>query len=199
MILDIRSLSARCCSCSSSPLGGVQVRGTWRAAATRLLIINSVSVVLSQFPASAGREGGSVQRQQVRTTVLLQLGLTVLTVCCSVLQMSTCCSFFIVCRTKIDEINQRKEEELKAMNLRIQKLQTDLMAANQVRDQLHTATQCTQHLCITKYFRWKQTTFPASAVHVSRCRKGNRSLCFSQRNDDQRHKTEHKFIYSLSL
>lgn len=85
------------------------------------------------------------------------------------------------------------------MNLRIQKLQTDLMAANQVRDQLHTATQCTQHLCITKYFRWKQTTFPASAVHVSRCRKDNRSLCLSQRNNDQRHKTEHKFIYSLSL
>lgn len=52
------------------------------------------------------------------------------------------------------------------MNLRIQKLQTDLMAANQVRDQLHTATQCTQRLCITKYFRWKQTTFPTSAVHV---------------------------------
>uniref|UniRef100_A0A669EDZ4 GRIP1 associated protein 1 n=1 Tax=Oreochromis niloticus TaxID=8128 RepID=A0A669EDZ4_ORENI len=36
-------------------------------------------------------------------------------------------------RTKIDEINQRKEEELKAMNIRVQKLQTDLMAANQVR------------------------------------------------------------------
>ncbi|XP_062271311.1 GRIP1-associated protein 1 isoform X3 [Scomber scombrus] len=34
-------------------------------------------------------------------------------------------------RTKIDEINQRKEEELKATNIRIQKLQTDLMTANQ--------------------------------------------------------------------
>uniref|UniRef100_A0A3Q4GTM4 GRIP1 associated protein 1 n=1 Tax=Neolamprologus brichardi TaxID=32507 RepID=A0A3Q4GTM4_NEOBR len=34
-------------------------------------------------------------------------------------------------RTKIDEINQRKEEELKAMNIRVQRLQTDLMAANQ--------------------------------------------------------------------
>uniref|UniRef100_A0A673MCN1 GRIP1-associated protein 1-like n=1 Tax=Sinocyclocheilus rhinocerous TaxID=307959 RepID=A0A673MCN1_9TELE len=33
--------------------------------------------------------------------------------------------------TKIDEIQQRKEEELKSINLRVQKLQTDLMAANQ--------------------------------------------------------------------
>lgn len=34
-------------------------------------------------------------------------------------------------RTKIDEIQQRKEEELKSINLRVQKLQADLMAANQ--------------------------------------------------------------------
>ncbi|KAJ8257747.1 hypothetical protein GJAV_G00189240 [Gymnothorax javanicus] len=34
-------------------------------------------------------------------------------------------------RTKIDEIQQRKEEELKSMNIRIQKLQADLMTANQ--------------------------------------------------------------------
>ncbi|XP_026124893.1 GRIP1-associated protein 1-like isoform X2 [Carassius auratus] len=34
-------------------------------------------------------------------------------------------------RTKIDEIQQRKEEELKSINLRMQKVQTDLMAANQ--------------------------------------------------------------------
>lgn len=33
----------------------------------------------------------------------------------------------------------------------------------------------------------------------SRCRKDNRSLCLSQRNNDQRHKTEREFIYSLSL
>lgn len=43
-----------------------------------------------------------------------------------------------VCRTKIEEINQKKEEELKAMNIRIQKLQTDLMAANQVTPQYLT-------------------------------------------------------------
>uniref|UniRef100_A0A3P8PNE3 GRIP1 associated protein 1 n=1 Tax=Astatotilapia calliptera TaxID=8154 RepID=A0A3P8PNE3_ASTCA len=42
-------------------------------------------------------------------------------------------------RTKIDEINQRKEEELKAMNIRVQKLQTDLMAANQVRSPSQSA------------------------------------------------------------
>uniref|UniRef100_A0A8C7MGX3 GRIP1 associated protein 1 n=1 Tax=Oncorhynchus kisutch TaxID=8019 RepID=A0A8C7MGX3_ONCKI len=34
-------------------------------------------------------------------------------------------------RTKIDEIQQRKEEELKSLNIRIQKLQGDLLSANQ--------------------------------------------------------------------
>ncbi|XP_058245394.1 GRIP1-associated protein 1 isoform X3 [Hemibagrus wyckioides] len=34
-------------------------------------------------------------------------------------------------RTKIDEIQQRKEDELKSINLRVQKLQSDLMNANQ--------------------------------------------------------------------
>lgn len=36
-------------------------------------------------------------------------------------------------RTKIDELNQRKEEELKALNSCIQKLQSDMAAASQVR------------------------------------------------------------------
>ncbi|XP_028266583.1 GRIP1-associated protein 1 isoform X3 [Parambassis ranga] len=44
-------------------------------------------------------------------------------------------------RTKIDEINQRKEEELKASNTRIQKLQSDLMAANQVTAELREQLQ----------------------------------------------------------
>ncbi|XP_077581269.1 GRIP1-associated protein 1 isoform X3 [Stigmatopora nigra] len=39
-------------------------------------------------------------------------------------------------RTKIEEINQRKEEELKMINSRIQKLQSDLAAANQVTAEL---------------------------------------------------------------
>lgn len=38
-------------------------------------------------------------------------------------------------RTKIDEINQRKEEELKTLKSRIQKLHSDVAAANQVRPQ----------------------------------------------------------------
>lgn len=38
-------------------------------------------------------------------------------------------------RTKIDEINQRKEEELKTLKSRIQKLHSDVVAANQVRPQ----------------------------------------------------------------
>ncbi|XP_041654802.1 GRIP1-associated protein 1 isoform X1 [Cheilinus undulatus] len=44
-------------------------------------------------------------------------------------------------RTKIDEINQRKEEELKALNLRIQKLQSDHMAANQATAELREQLQ----------------------------------------------------------
>ncbi|ROI46605.1 GRIP1-associated protein 1 [Anabarilius grahami] len=43
-------------------------------------------------------------------------------------------------RTKIDEIQQRKEEELKSINLRVQKLQADLMAANQ------NVTELKEHL-----------------------------------------------------
>ncbi|XP_057685585.1 GRIP1-associated protein 1 isoform X2 [Corythoichthys intestinalis] len=44
-------------------------------------------------------------------------------------------------RTKIEEINQRKEEELKLMNTRIQKLQSDLTAANQVTAELREKLQ----------------------------------------------------------
>ncbi|KAL3059556.1 hypothetical protein OYC64_014211 [Pagothenia borchgrevinki] len=44
-------------------------------------------------------------------------------------------------RTKIDEINQRKEEELKATNIRIQKLQSDVLAANQVTGELREQLQ----------------------------------------------------------
>uniref|UniRef100_A0A3Q4GTP6 GRIP1 associated protein 1 n=1 Tax=Neolamprologus brichardi TaxID=32507 RepID=A0A3Q4GTP6_NEOBR len=42
-------------------------------------------------------------------------------------------TYIRVSSTRIDEINQRKEEELKAMNIRVQRLQTDLMAANQIQ------------------------------------------------------------------
>ncbi|XP_063741893.1 GRIP1-associated protein 1 isoform X2 [Eleginops maclovinus] len=44
-------------------------------------------------------------------------------------------------RTKIDEINQRKEEELKATNTRIQKLQSDVLGANQVTGELREHLQ----------------------------------------------------------
>ncbi|KAM4610478.1 GRIP1-associated protein 1 isoform 1-T1 [Polymixia lowei] len=47
-------------------------------------------------------------------------------------------------RTKIDEINQKKEEELKSMNIRIQKLQTDLMTANQTIAELREQLQSKQ-------------------------------------------------------
>ncbi|XP_068602542.1 GRIP1-associated protein 1 [Brachionichthys hirsutus] len=44
-------------------------------------------------------------------------------------------------RTKIDEINQRKEDELKVTNFRIQKLQSDVMAANQAAAELRERLQ----------------------------------------------------------
>ncbi|XP_038127157.1 GRIP1-associated protein 1 isoform X4 [Cyprinodon tularosa] len=44
-------------------------------------------------------------------------------------------------RTKIDEINQRKEEDLKAVNVRLQKLQSDLAAANQATAELREQLQ----------------------------------------------------------
>ncbi|KAJ8371299.1 hypothetical protein SKAU_G00113270 [Synaphobranchus kaupii] len=47
-------------------------------------------------------------------------------------------------RTKIDEIQQRKEEELKSMNIRIQKLQADVMAANQTVAELREQLQSKQ-------------------------------------------------------
>ncbi|XP_048064819.1 GRIP1-associated protein 1 isoform X2 [Megalobrama amblycephala] len=47
-------------------------------------------------------------------------------------------------RTKIDEIQQRKEEELKSINLRVQKLQADLMAANQNVTELKEQLQSKQ-------------------------------------------------------
>ncbi|XP_028848785.1 GRIP1-associated protein 1 isoform X1 [Denticeps clupeoides] len=47
-------------------------------------------------------------------------------------------------RTKIDEIQQKKEEELKSMNVRIQKLQGDLMSANQSAAELREQLQSQQ-------------------------------------------------------
>ncbi|XP_029974969.1 GRIP1-associated protein 1 isoform X1 [Salarias fasciatus] len=44
-------------------------------------------------------------------------------------------------RTKIDEINQRKDEEVKTVNVRLQKLQSDLLAANQVAAELREQLQ----------------------------------------------------------
>uniref|UniRef100_A0AAY4DLM0 GRIP1 associated protein 1 n=1 Tax=Denticeps clupeoides TaxID=299321 RepID=A0AAY4DLM0_9TELE len=46
--------------------------------------------------------------------------------------------------TKIDEIQQKKEEELKSMNVRIQKLQGDLMSANQSAAELREQLQSQQ-------------------------------------------------------
>ncbi|XP_077079226.1 GRIP1-associated protein 1 isoform X1 [Siphateles boraxobius] len=47
-------------------------------------------------------------------------------------------------RTKIEEIQQRKEEDLKSINLRVQKLQADLMTANQNVTELKEQLQSKQ-------------------------------------------------------
>uniref|UniRef100_A0A668ACX5 GRIP1 associated protein 1 n=1 Tax=Myripristis murdjan TaxID=586833 RepID=A0A668ACX5_9TELE len=67
---------------------------------------------------------------------------------CCVVYITMCllcllCLLFVVlfCRTKIDEINQRKEDEIKSMNLRVQKLQSDVMAANQTTAELREQLQ----------------------------------------------------------
>uniref|UniRef100_A0A1A8P6D6 GRIP1 associated protein 1 n=1 Tax=Nothobranchius rachovii TaxID=451742 RepID=A0A1A8P6D6_9TELE len=44
-------------------------------------------------------------------------------------------------RTKIDEINQRKDEELKMVNLRVQKLQSDITTSNQAAAELREQLQ----------------------------------------------------------
>uniref|UniRef100_A0A3B3ZTC5 Uncharacterized protein n=1 Tax=Periophthalmus magnuspinnatus TaxID=409849 RepID=A0A3B3ZTC5_9GOBI len=48
--------------------------------------------------------------------------------------------------TKIDEINQRKEEELKALNSRLHKIQTDLLSANQVANQSAVTQEQVDHM-----------------------------------------------------
>uniref|UniRef100_A0A8C9TX15 GRIP1 associated protein 1 n=1 Tax=Scleropages formosus TaxID=113540 RepID=A0A8C9TX15_SCLFO len=56
-------------------------------------------------------------------------------------------SLFSLPRTKIDEILQKKEEELKSLNIRIQKLQGDLMLANQsiAEQKEHLQSQQKEH------------------------------------------------------
>ncbi|XP_072305534.1 GRIP1-associated protein 1 isoform X2 [Eucyclogobius newberryi] len=44
-------------------------------------------------------------------------------------------------RTKIDEINQKKEDEMKALNSRIHKIQTDFLSANQLVSELKEKLQ----------------------------------------------------------
>uniref|UniRef100_A0A8D3BR56 GRIP1 associated protein 1 n=1 Tax=Scophthalmus maximus TaxID=52904 RepID=A0A8D3BR56_SCOMX len=98
-----------------------------------LFVCLFVSRIMQKLP-----NRGSVQRQQVRNTTTTTTSTNtvqrhlVRVVRILLLQLISYVLFFL-CRTKIDEINQRKEEELKTTNIRIQKLHSDLMVANQVR------------------------------------------------------------------
>uniref|UniRef100_A0A8D3AVX4 GRIP1 associated protein 1 n=1 Tax=Scophthalmus maximus TaxID=52904 RepID=A0A8D3AVX4_SCOMX len=104
------------------------------------------STLQKKMKASAGRKGGSVQRQQVRNTTTTTTSTNtvqrhlVRVVRILLLQLISYVLFFL-CRTKIDEINQRKEEELKTTNIRIQKLHSDLMVANQMSAELREQLQ----------------------------------------------------------
>uniref|UniRef100_A0A3Q2YJJ9 GRIP1 associated protein 1 n=1 Tax=Hippocampus comes TaxID=109280 RepID=A0A3Q2YJJ9_HIPCM len=73
---------------------------------------------------------------------LILAALTVFVVCCSFQRLQAEKEvLYNDSRTKIEEINQRKEEELKLMNTRMQKLQSDLAAANQVTTELREKFQ----------------------------------------------------------
>uniref|UniRef100_A0A3B4XF83 GRIP1 associated protein 1 n=1 Tax=Seriola lalandi dorsalis TaxID=1841481 RepID=A0A3B4XF83_SERLL len=85
-------------------------------------------------PASSPVDGELLRLQAENSTLQKKMK----GVCLLVLM---CCYLFAQYVSEIDEINQRKEEELKAMNLRIQKLQSDLMTANQVRPHQSAVSQ----------------------------------------------------------
>ncbi|KAM4610479.1 GRIP1-associated protein 1 isoform 2-T2 [Polymixia lowei] len=93
-------------------------------------------------------------------------------------------------RTKIDEINQKKEEELKSMNIRIQKLQTDLMTANQTIAELREQLQSKQkeHDLALHTMREQIQTVKTQELNLLREQQGVLSAELQQR------RTEHESV-----
>ncbi|XP_056129534.1 GRIP1-associated protein 1 isoform X2 [Lampris incognitus] len=90
-------------------------------------------------------------------------------------------------RTKIDEINQRKEEEMKSMNIRIQKLQTDLMTANQTAAELREQLQSKQkeHDLALQTVKEQIQTVKTQELNLLREQQGAMSTELQQRRSEQ--------------
>ncbi|XP_056451774.1 GRIP1-associated protein 1 isoform X2 [Gadus chalcogrammus] len=90
-------------------------------------------------------------------------------------------------RTKIDEINQKKEDDLKSLNLRIQKLQTDLGAANQtmaeMREQLLGKEK--EHEVALHTLRDQIQTVKTQEVNLLREQQGALSAELQQKRAEQ--------------
>uniref|UniRef100_A0A8C4ZE33 GRIP1 associated protein 1 n=1 Tax=Gadus morhua TaxID=8049 RepID=A0A8C4ZE33_GADMO len=98
-----------------------------------------------------------------------------------------CFPLLPVRRTKIDEINQKKEDDLKSLNLRIQKLQTDLGAANQtmaeMREQLLGKEK--EHEVALHTLRDQIQTVKTQEVNLLREQQGALSAELQQRRAEQ--------------
>uniref|UniRef100_UPI003AAEB621 GRIP1-associated protein 1 n=1 Tax=Centroberyx gerrardi TaxID=166262 RepID=UPI003AAEB621 len=90
-------------------------------------------------------------------------------------------------RTKIDEINQRKEEELKSMNIRIQKLQSDLLTANQTTAELREQLQSKEkeHELALHTLKDQIQTVKTQELNLLREQQGALSSELQQRRADQ--------------
>ncbi|CAK6976709.1 GRIP1-associated protein 1 isoform X2 [Scomber scombrus] len=90
-------------------------------------------------------------------------------------------------RTKIDEINQRKEEELKATNIRIQKLQTDLMAANQTtaEQREHLQSKEKEHEMAVNTLRAQIQTVKTQEMNLLREQQEALTVELQQRRTEQ--------------
>ncbi|XP_029911256.1 GRIP1-associated protein 1 isoform X4 [Myripristis murdjan] len=90
-------------------------------------------------------------------------------------------------RTKIDEINQRKEDEIKSMNLRVQKLQSDVMAANQttaeLREQLQSKDR--EHELALHTLKDQIQTVKTQELNLLREQQGALSAELQQRRTEQ--------------
>ncbi|XP_032423111.1 GRIP1-associated protein 1 isoform X5 [Xiphophorus hellerii] len=90
-------------------------------------------------------------------------------------------------RTKIDEINQRREEEVKAANLRLQKLQSDLTAANQVAVELKEQLESkeTQHQAALQALKDQIQTSKTQELNLLREQQEALAVELQQRRAEQ--------------
>ncbi|XP_041712995.1 GRIP1-associated protein 1 isoform X1 [Coregonus clupeaformis] len=90
-------------------------------------------------------------------------------------------------RTKIDEIQQRKEEELKSMNVRIQKLQGDLLSANQRDGEMKEQLQSRQkeHELVLHTLRDQIQTVKTQEMNLLRDQNTALNVELQQRRTEQ--------------